>query len=223
MKWYLIIVLSYILLMTADTKHLFMWLLIISNLLSLQVYSDHLPIFMGLHFLLLNSKISLCILDISPLLDIWFANIFFYFVGYLSLDDILWIIKILNLKKSNLSRFSLAVYAFGVIDFQVFKTIFNTEKYAHAKIASTIDSSSVFFKLRLLTNSYLLNSIPKIIWCQDFSDGAVDKNPLPMQGTWVWSLIREDPTCCGATEPVCYNSWTCALEALSRNCWAHKL
>ena len=24
---------------------------------------------------------------------------------------------------------------------------------------------------------------------------------LPMQGTWVGSLVLEDPTCCGATKP----------------------
>ena len=29
---------------------------------------------------------------------------------------------------------------------------------------------------------------------------------LPMQGTWVWSLVREDPTCCRATKPV-HHSW----------------
>ena len=28
---------------------------------------------------------------------------------------------------------------------------------------------------------------------------------LPMQGTWVQSLGREDPTCCGATKPVRHN------------------
>ena len=28
---------------------------------------------------------------------------------------------------------------------------------------------------------------------------------LPMQGTWVQSLVREDPTCCGATKPMCHN------------------
>ena len=26
---------------------------------------------------------------------------------------------------------------------------------------------------------------------------------LPMQGTWVQFLVREDSTCCGATKPVC--------------------
>ena len=28
---------------------------------------------------------------------------------------------------------------------------------------------------------------------------------LPMQGTWVRALVREDPTCHRATKPVCYN------------------
>ena len=28
---------------------------------------------------------------------------------------------------------------------------------------------------------------------------------LPMQGTWVRALVREDPTCRGATKPVCHN------------------
>ena len=28
---------------------------------------------------------------------------------------------------------------------------------------------------------------------------------LPMQGTWVQALVREDPTCCGATKPVHHN------------------
>ena len=42
---------------------------------------------------------------------------------------------------------------------------------------------------------------------------------LPMQGTPVWSLAWEDPTCRGATKPVCYNYWACALEPASHNCW----
>ena len=28
---------------------------------------------------------------------------------------------------------------------------------------------------------------------------------LPMEGTWVQALVREDPTCRGATKPVCHN------------------
>ena len=28
---------------------------------------------------------------------------------------------------------------------------------------------------------------------------------LPLQGIQVRALIQEDPTCCGATKPVCHN------------------
>ena len=44
---------------------------------------------------------------------------------------------------------------------------------------------------------------------------------LPMQGTWVWALIREDPTCRRAAKPMRHNYWTCSLEPVSHNCWAH--
>ena len=43
---------------------------------------------------------------------------------------------------------------------------------------------------------------------------------LPMQGTWVRSLAREDPTCHGATKPVRHNYWAWALEPASHNYWA---
>ena len=35
---------------------------------------------------------------------------------------------------------------------------------------------------------------------------------LPMQGTWVWSLVQEDSTCFRAAKPGCHNYWSCALE-----------
>ena len=44
---------------------------------------------------------------------------------------------------------------------------------------------------------------------------------LPMQGTQVWALVQEDPTCHGATKPVCHNYWACALEPTSHNYWSH--
>ena len=37
---------------------------------------------------------------------------------------------------------------------------------------------------------------------------------LPMQGTRVQSLVREDPTCWGATKPVRHNYWACVLQPL---------
>ena len=40
---------------------------------------------------------------------------------------------------------------------------------------------------------------------------------LPMQGTWVWSLIQENPTCFGAPGRICHSYGTWALEpVLSR-------
>ena len=43
---------------------------------------------------------------------------------------------------------------------------------------------------------------------------------LPMPGTWVQSLVQEDPTSLGATEPMLQNYWACALEPRSHSCWA---
>ena len=43
-----------------------------------------------------------------------------------------------------------------------------------------------------------------------------------MQGTQVQALVREDPTCRGATKPVHHNYWACALEPVSNNYWAHE-
>ena len=43
---------------------------------------------------------------------------------------------------------------------------------------------------------------------------------LPMQETQVWSLVREDPTCRGATKPVGHNYWACARESRTCNCWS---
>ena len=43
---------------------------------------------------------------------------------------------------------------------------------------------------------------------------------LPMQGTWVRALVRDDPTCLGATKLMRHNYWACALEPASHNYWA---
>ena len=43
---------------------------------------------------------------------------------------------------------------------------------------------------------------------------------LPAQGTRVQALVREDPTCRGATKPLCHNGWACALEPESHSYWA---
>ena len=53
-----------------------------------------------------------------------------------------------------------------------------------------------------------------------FPGGAVVKNRLPMQGTRVRALVREDPTCHRAAKPVSHNYWACTLEPASHNYWA---
>ena len=51
--------------------------------------------------------------------------------------------------------------------------------------------------------------------------GSVVKNPRLMQETGAQSLVREDPTCQGATKPTCYNYCACALEPSSHTTEAH--
>ena len=43
---------------------------------------------------------------------------------------------------------------------------------------------------------------------------------LPMQGTRVWALVWEDPTCRKATKPLRHDYWACALEPASHNYWS---
>ena len=40
---------------------------------------------------------------------------------------------------------------------------------------------------------------------------------LTVQGTQVRALVLEDPTCHGATGPMCHSCWACALEPASHN------
>ena len=46
------------------------------------------------------------------------------------------------------------------------------------------------------------------------------RNRLPMQGTRVRALVREDLTCHRATKSMSHNYWACALEPVSHNYWA---
>ena len=43
---------------------------------------------------------------------------------------------------------------------------------------------------------------------------------LPVQGTQVWALVREDPTCRRATKPVRHHYWAYTLEPTSHNYWS---
>ena len=43
---------------------------------------------------------------------------------------------------------------------------------------------------------------------------------LPVQGTWVQSMVREDSTSNGANKSMCHNYWANILEPESHNFWA---
>ena len=45
---------------------------------------------------------------------------------------------------------------------------------------------------------------------------------LPVQGTRVWALVREDPTCRRATKPIRHKHWACALEPTRLELVPHK-
>ena len=50
--------------------------------------------------------------------------------------------------------------------------------------------------------------------------GSVVRICLPVQETWVGSLIQENPMCHGAAKPMHHDYWACALEPMSRNYWS---
>ena len=67
-----------------------------------------------------------------------------------------------------------------------------------------------------------LSLIFQLKWNCKASPGGpvVKKIHLPMQETWVWFLIWEEPTCLWASKPLCHNYWACALEPGSCSYWS---
>ena len=71
--------------MIKDVEHLFInsLAIFIMSLEEMSTYILHFKIV--IMFLLFSSMTSMYIWNINPLLDMWFANIFYHFIGCLSL------------------------------------------------------------------------------------------------------------------------------------------
>ena len=138
----------------------------------------------------------------------------------------MWILVLLMLSLRSLKSY---LFLFILFFFSCSVTVISIALSSSSPICSEPDSllwipSSVFFHFHycifhlwfvvLFSNSLLkrLTSWPSLVvqWLRVH---------LAVQGTSVQFLVWEDPTCCGATEPVFHNYWTYALEPASCNYW----
>ena len=74
-------------------------------------------------------------------------------------------------------------------------------------------SSKIMYAFALYPGNLLLGIFPKDTPARASLMVHWLRICMPMQGTWVWALVWEDPTCCRATRPVSHNYWACASGA----------
>ena len=77
---------------------------------------------------------------------------------------------------------------------------------------------SSFFMGRYVSKEYEITNSKIYMW--GFLGAQWLRIRLPAQGTCIRALVREDPTCHGATKPMRHDYSACALEPMSHNYWA---
>ena len=139
-------------------------------------------------------------MDINLLSGIWFADIFFHSAGYLFILLMVFfaIQKLFSLMYSGSyilpSHFSIGIFIFFLLAF----------KCSFCMLATI--PLSVFMYCRYVC--HVCSSLNSFFWCHLSIKSAYWASLvaqwlrilLPMQGTQVWALVWEDPTCSGATE-----------------------
>ena len=90
--------------------------------------------------------------------------------------------------------------------------------YLKSYIVHVCDSRAFFLSLWDSPSSALCHQYPISLGASLIVQWL--RTCLPMQETWVQILVWKDPTCHGATQPVCYDYWASALKSLcsSKRC-----
>ena len=133
--------------MISDVEHLFICLLAICLSSLEKCLFKSFPIFKLDYFLLsLSCRSSLYILDINPLSNIWFTNIFLHCIlPFQSADIVFWCKSIFNFNGVKLVYFSFVAYDLGVISknhcqihcHQTFLLFFFKEFYTFVVVAES--------------------------------------------------------------------------------------
>ena len=75
----------------------------------------------------------------------------------------------------------------------------------------------ISFEIRKYESSKICSSLSRLFWGTSLVTQWL-RIHLPMQGTQVWSLVREDPTWLSTTKPVCHNYWARVPQLLKPTC-----
>ena len=106
--------------------------------------------------------------------------------------------------------------------------IYTMEYYSAIKKNKIMSFAATWMQLEIIILSEIRNRKTNTIWYHSYVESKMWHRAslvaqwlrihLPMQEKRVQALVREDPTCRGATKPVCHNYWACEPQLLKPPC-----